>query len=737
MDKNQLDLNIKLLNKKRIKNNYYKYLYSVNGIKFEMRCTEKNFIKGIEIIYNGIKDDHPFTEAHTILGLKNMLEIIKKLFLVDFLYLVEKNVMERLYKPKTNNSITLGVIIKEYTGSGYNGITTFHYDFKNLIIKWLLDRIDDLNIENHLIKGLPIKHISGIFGWDFVAKEIEEKYLDLFPKYIESYFENCFKKHELGNKSSFDIDILGNVSSHIKPDAKIQKITNEYIQIYYYKYANKLINNTLKEMNMKKDLWVIYSQSNNLTISRNTLDFSQIISNELRREFKWSYRYGIRIAFQQKKSFRNIFSSFKSITKVLNYIHLDLGINSLSDIDTFIAEQIKQYMIYELHNENTNELLKTSTINKLLGVFRKTFDYLIERNAYPKNYNKPKVNVFLDVKLRNVDKMSKRTDVIPQIVLEQLEIYKDEFKSEYRRMFELFMGTGKRLKEIAMLEEDCLQYDSKGIMLFYTPYKVIYSQKKTLKSEKNFIYITEELEHIVKEQIEISKKLRNKFNLPYIFLSEYQGKVHVIGNDFSRHVNKIIEKNNICDLDGKLWHFCSRQTRKTVVATMISNGASQEEVMSVLDHLHSKTTNKYYVDLDKLKLADLNEKFFEQMFELRIDKKQLEKFNEEERRILFADFKTTFRDVEFGKCAKHPSEGICHRIGTLACANCSKICTGKKYLDKWKELLKSETEVLENLEKTYLSEKISKDEYCNFLEFKKTVQQIQYYQDVINRIQKG
>ena len=52
MDKNQLDLNIKLLNKKRIKNNYYKYLYSVNCIKFEMRCTEKNFIKGIEIIYN-------------------------------------------------------------------------------------------------------------------------------------------------------------------------------------------------------------------------------------------------------------------------------------------------------------------------------------------------------------------------------------------------------------------------------------------------------------------------------------------------------------------------------------------------------------------------------------------------------------------------------------------------------------------------------------------------------------
>lgn len=80
-----------------------------------------------------------------------------------------------------------------------------------------------------------------------------------------------------------------------------------------------------------------------------------------------------------------------------------------------------------------------------------------------------------------------------------------------------------------------------------------------------------------------------------------------------------------------------------------------------------------------MKLAEMNSEFFKKRFDLLLEDHQLEKFSEEERKVLYIDFCLNSREVEFGVCTANFKVDTWNKRGDrFACATCAKICTGKK-----------------------------------------------------------
>lgn len=92
-----------------------------------------------------------------------------------------------------------------------------------------------------------------------------------------------------------------------------------------------------------------------------------------------------------------------------------------------------------------------------------------------------------------------------------------------------------------------------------------------------------------------------------------------------------------------------------------------------------------------MKLAELNTRFFVEKFDLIVSSEGLEKYTEEERKLLYTDFRLGQRRVEFGFCMLKTADGPClNRNSLYNCVNCKNLCTGRQYLPYWKEMLEQQ-----------------------------------------------
>ena len=113
------------------------------------------------------------------------------------------------------------------------------------------------------------------------------------------------------------------------------------------------------------------------------------------------------------------------------------------------------------------------------------------------------------------------------------------------------------------------------------------------------------------------------------------------------------------------------------------------------------------------------------------------KFTEDERKDLYIEFSMGLREVEFGQCSRHLSEGPCGRGSFYDCATCPKLCTGKKYLTKWEKAYESHNSIVNSLIEKYEKEDIPPSEYETFMEFKKEVKVRDHVKYVIDAIQEN
>jgi len=169
---------------------------------------------------------------------------------------------------------------------------------------------------------------------------------------------------------------------------------------------------------------------------------------------------------------------------------------------------------------------------------------------------------------------------------------------------------------------------------------------------------------------------------------------------------------------------------------LIEYGATTAELAYWLGHLCSDTAAKYYAEVRKIKHAELNTKFFLDKFELIISHEQLENYTEEERKLLYADFRLEQRRVEYGFCMIKAADGPCQNRNNLYnCINCRNLCTGKQYLPYWLELLEQQKTIVEKLISAYMADRIS--DYTNYAEYKQELRLLNSYENIVRAIQKG
>ncbi|WP_244095689.1 site-specific integrase [Enterocloster clostridioformis] len=382
-----------------------------------------------------------------------------------------------------------------------------------------------------------------------------------------------------------------------------------------------------------------------------------------------------------------------------------------------------------------------SEIMRVFSLLSLIFEYLMgdERENNLKT-PVPRINPFAKFRFHNAREYKIRTDVIPESVMEQIEIHLDELDESQRLIYHIFSQTGMRMKEVLFLEENCLeetQYE--GLMqIRYTPYKTLKARRKKGAPDYHRVFISQKLAEDIRDEIKKRQDWRQELGVPYIFVNKRPGfrtGMLNMGN-YILLMNKLIKENHICGEDGELWRFTSKQQRKTLAVTLIENGGTVEELAYWLGHLNRNTAANYYAEVRKMKLAELNTKFFREKFNLLLSGEQLAEYSEEERRLLYMDFRLDQRRVEFGFCMKKMAEGGCGQRNSLHnCVNCRNLCTGEKYLSHWLELLESQVLTVQVMEEKYRLAGIT--EYQSFKEYERAVFLRDCYKNIVERIKAG
>lgn len=119
-----------------------------------------------------------------------------------------------------------------------------------------------------------------------------------------------------------------------------------------------------------------------------------------------------------------------------------------------------------------------------------------------------------------------------------------------------------------------------------------------------------------------------------------------------------------------------------------------------------------------------------------LSNEQLTTFSEEERRLLYVDFRLGKRRVEFGFCTRKLCDGACKSCSrSVHCANCPHLCTGIKYLPFWKELLQAQEVRVQEIKKGYYQAEIADCE--EYIEYRQEKQLLTAYRNIVETIEKS
>lgn len=277
---------------------------------------------------------------------------------------------------------------------------------------------------------------------------------------------------------------------------------------------------------------------------------------------------------------------------------------------------------------------------------------------------------------------------IPEEVMKQLNQNINALPAYLMRMTLVFEETGRRMSEARQLLFDCLTHDSKG-----NPYLRHYQCK--MKKEK-LIPISQELVAVIREQ---QQSVVNEWGekQKYLFLvPKPQGKGQVVSADhFTKTLNKMAYEKNICDSNGKLWHFQSHQFRHTVGTRMVNMGVPLVVIMRYLGHespemtmvyatLHDETLRKEVEKYHQLRVVDFRGETIELEQTLLSSNEDLEWFKKN----------VQARALEHGYCARPKVLGDCDIPGFDGCYNCPYWRTNKSFLPILRDTLERTNHVL-------------------------------------------
>ena len=486
-----------------------------------------------------------------------------------------------------------------------------------------------------------------------------------------------------------------------------------------------------QQVDVHNDVWrIFYLTGPNLR--SNSYDFTKIHSASLRLELKHFMLWFL----QNSNDCRT--PVLAAVIKGVNFLSThNPHIHYFADITDVDVRKLYNYLENDYISNRGTGLSVKSIANTIRGCAQ-IVNYLCGDMRDPKLKTPvPVGNPFLKYRFFNMDNMSKNTEMIPDIVVAKLEKHLHELSDTHRALYNIFINTGLRLSEVVLLKEDCLipsRYE-KLMLLRYVPHKTLSARRKRGIGDTCEMLIPAFLSGEIGRQIRKTADLRKKYGEPYIFIVQNGNSRPVLpcGDGFCEAVNRIITKRRITDENGFLWKMMTRQFRKTIAVTLVENGASMTELAYWLSHLTRKTSMKYYAEVRKRRLAEMNTAFFRKKFELLLSKEQLDQFTEEQHRLLFVDFRLEQRRVELGFCVRVYADGECkERNRMFSCVNCKNLCTGRPYLKYWLDLLDDQRAVVCGLVESYRELGIA--DYQTFKQYRQEKALLDSYSEAVTKI---
>lgn len=551
-------------------------------------------------------------------------------------------------------------------------------------------------------------------------------------KYLSAMAEEFTKRREQISLSKLYGAVFGITGTESKLadnrfDQSLRRVAGEEFRCQYQKFLNE---NHL-QLDMARDVWVFYAQ-HGPTLRFNRMDFCVIQSPSLRQEVKYYLKHRFSGEIQIKDRFLTV------VARGCNYLSgHDSRIHYFADIDECDAKALHIFL------ENRGDQKALSGTVAVFSAMQTVTAYLMRENRDGHIKSPvPRSNPFASFVFHNVKSYIRNTPIIPEAVMAGMDRHVHELSGEYRLLYRLLAETGMRAKEAVFLQADCVtpsRYE--GIFtLSYIPYKVLAARKRQGLEERHQVMITGALAAALTRQTEQTARLRAEYHLPYIFIMKRDGFKAAMLNPlyFLIKLDELAKKHDLYGEDGKPWHFTARQYRKTLAVELIENGGSMEELSQLLGHLSRATSDMYYAEVRRLRLAEMNTDFFKTKFELRLSNEQLSCFSEAERRALYVDFCLESRRVELGYCLKKLSDGPCgSRSSLVNCVNCRNLCTGGAYLPYWKELYAQQRRRVDALFSAYTENKIASREYEKFPEYRQEKALLAGYEKVLAALEGG
>jgi site-specific recombinase XerD len=567
-----------------------------------------------------------------------------------------------------------------------------------------------------------------------------------FIDYV-NYFANEYTQNRtIISREAIMDNILGKHNSMVDKNKRHSylDLVEQIVKEEYEKQCLVLPERNFKDLD--EDIWKIATVNEFGTLKITKFEFERVSSKIIRHQVK-----------DYCRNLLDFTNDFKFIQDHLNRIviafeiiqNIHPTVKSCSDVDINIVYNLINALQMTATSKLKKDKFKLATLNNIIGSCRKLFNFLVHKQE--RNAAYPRSNPFNSVAFHNVDNIKDNTLYIPESVVLKLLKFIDNLPIIYQRILLIAMNTGLRFKEIAYLDENCLspvdseQDSTTKWKLEFVPWKILEARRSRNLDDYTYIVIDTEVANEIIAQKRETEEVRENFNTSKIFLKEYTSPITTRGKgvyivnatDFNRAVNKLIKQYRITDDSGLIWEFNSKQCRKTVAVDMITNGAKPQEVTYLLGHLQEETTNKFYSEVRRMKLAEMNSEFFRKKFNLLVTEEQLATYSEEERRLLYVGFCTDYREVELGKCIKPFWEGTCKRIGEdeTVCATCDKLCTSLNSLPKWQKLRDSKQSLIDKLEQHYAKLGIEKEEYLGYREYQREMYLLNAYIAVINKIE--
>ena len=506
----------------------------------------------------------------------------------------------------------------------------------------------------------------------------------------------------------------------------VRAIINGYIDSKIIETKKYMHETNIEEMHSNKNSWRLYYILNGNYRSV-TINFELITKSQIRRELKLFSKH----AFTSNKNSYYGNSIYSCVINAMKYMIDEFNIMSSSEIQDW-------HILSYLHNLEVNDKKKPSTVASHLSYLRIYFDFLMNSDYKYKPKNDPTLNI----KLSSINEHVKPTDVIPEDIIVFLDNHIDEMrKDDVKLIYKLLMETGWRFSDIRNIKTCDVTFNPGN-----DDFAVISVSSPKTKKARIAHRLGDVIEDVIsldlyfeiQDYIATTKDIREVYKIDTLFYTIVNGVPGFYSaSNFNLALKKLCDKHSVKSIDENYWNISSRQTRKTVAVSLVSSGASLSAVQKKLGHVTTETTEKIYAEVHRKTIQELNNEFYKEKFDIYMDESKLKLFTEEERRILYVDFSLNRRNVELGVCSKHPSEGRCASLGYTSCAQCPKLCTGKKFLNEWEKLANDSLTLINQFVKTYENKGIPEDEYRRYIEYSQEVNLYSHYQSVINEIMKG